>query len=658
MFNKRFFSFIFIVSFLFSTAVFPTDMTAKAQPAAAVMAAPAEFGKLLPTDKSLVTTSRVMLTWEASITPGVKYEYCVFTKQSCPPGQYKSVGSSLNVTVTLKPNTVYYWQVRAYTTSGTYTYANNNTPWKFTTGSAAPSAFVKSSPSNGATNQPTNVTVSWTQSTGLNVNYQVCYDTTNNNTCDNNVWLLAGTATSYNINGLNYDTTYYWQVRAYNGKGTVYANGSLSAFWSFRTQAAPPTPFTKLTPTDGSTGMPLNVSLIWSHSTGANITYQYCIAADPVNNTCKTSNTGWVSTGSSTTAAPAGLEYNKTYYWQVRALTNGSIAAAVEANGGTWWSFNTLITPPTSFTKLLPADDAVDVSRTPNLYWSASTGTGITYEYCLIPGNVPAHPHCVDADFKTNSTNTFVTISPALLNNTPYIWQVRTRDAGNTLVYANDGAEWNFTTLPAPPAWVPPASGFSTPEDPAAPYTAHLDATNPNGKTLIYTLSGRAPAGTFLLSANGDFTFNPEANFNGDVTFSFTIWDGANEPAGPYTATISVTPVNDKPVILPIEDVSVFTGADIFFTIETTDADLAYGDTLTLTLIGTLPTGATFIVSTDPVTHATSGDFDWAGAVWTISHPGPYTFTAKVTDADGAFSEDPFIVAVTSNTVYIPIVRR
>jgi hypothetical protein len=54
---------------------------------------------------------------------------------------------------------------------------------------------------------------------------------------------VTSTATSY-TGTLTYDTTYYWQVTAYNEGAVV----SMSAIGTFRTMEAPPTPVTP-TPT-------------------------------------------------------------------------------------------------------------------------------------------------------------------------------------------------------------------------------------------------------------------------------------------------------------------------------------------------------------------------------------------------------------------------
>ena len=46
-------------------------------------------------------------------------------------------------------------------------------------------------------------------------------------------------STSVGIGGLSPSTTYYWQVRAVNATGTLYANMAPTAYWSFTTGPLP-----------------------------------------------------------------------------------------------------------------------------------------------------------------------------------------------------------------------------------------------------------------------------------------------------------------------------------------------------------------------------------------------------------------------------------
>jgi peptidyl-Asp metalloendopeptidase len=105
----------------------------------------------------------------------------------------------------------------------------------------AASGFNKASPSNGATSQPvTNLGLSWDTSAGA-TQYGVCYDTSDNDTCDSS-WQNKGNVTSTTITGLSNNTTYYWQVRAVNAVGTTYADSS--NWHSFTTTATLPAGWT------------------------------------------------------------------------------------------------------------------------------------------------------------------------------------------------------------------------------------------------------------------------------------------------------------------------------------------------------------------------------------------------------------------------------
>ncbi len=196
-----------------------------------------------------------------------------------------------------------------------------------------PDAFGKSSPADGATDLlPTSVQLVWQSSTPGST-YEYCYDTSDNNTC-NSSWVSTGESNFAELSGLLDGVTFYWQVRAVNPDNTAEtteADGGV--WWSFATRAKPGS-FSKSSPADDSIDLsPISLSLRWGASSSAT-SYEYCFDTSN-NNTC---NTGWTNVGNSLVATISGLDENRTYYWQVRAI---NAVGSTEANAGAWWNFET-----------------------------------------------------------------------------------------------------------------------------------------------------------------------------------------------------------------------------------------------------------------------------------------------------------------------------
>ena len=98
-----------------------------------------------------------------------------------------------------------------------------------------PGAFSKHAPANGSLEVALSPILSWNSSANATM-YEYCYDTTNDGSCTN--WNSTGTNTYAGLWGLLPGTTYYWQVRSWNGTtGPTYAEGSSSSFWRFSTLA-------------------------------------------------------------------------------------------------------------------------------------------------------------------------------------------------------------------------------------------------------------------------------------------------------------------------------------------------------------------------------------------------------------------------------------
>jgi hypothetical protein len=298
--------------------------------------APSQFNKNAPANGTTGTTLAPVLSWNVS-TNTTKYEYCYDTTNDGTCSNWISTGTNTYVGLSgLQQGTAYYWQVRSWNEIYGPTYANGSASayWSFTTVVMSPGAFNKYAPASGSVGVSLTPVLSWTASARA-TKYEYCYDTTNDGTCSN--WISTGTNTYAGLSGLQEGTTYYWQVRAWNGTyGPTYANGSATAYWSFTTVVMNPGAFNKNAPTHGSTGLILTPYLSWTTSARAT-RYEYCY--DTTNDgTCS----NWVSTGTNRSIGLPTLQSSTTYYWQVRSW-NGTYGPAY-ANGSStsFWSFRTL----------------------------------------------------------------------------------------------------------------------------------------------------------------------------------------------------------------------------------------------------------------------------------------------------------------------------
>ena len=141
--------------------------------------------------------------------------------------------------------------------------------------SAPTSSPTLSLPSDGATNQPVNLTLSW--GTVVNAStyaVQVATDPTFATTLYSQ---SNSAATTMPLSSLSNSTTYYWRAGAKNAGGV----SGWSGVWSFTTVIAAPTSSPALSlPSDGATNQPVNLTLSWGTVVNA-ATYAVQVATDP-----------------------------------------------------------------------------------------------------------------------------------------------------------------------------------------------------------------------------------------------------------------------------------------------------------------------------------------------------------------------------------------
>ncbi len=140
----------------------------------------------------------------------------------------------------------------------------------------------------------------------------------------------------------------------------------------------------------------------------------------------------------------------------------------------------------------------------------------------------------------------------------------------------------------------------TTAEETAISFNVLANDTDADNDTLILT----AVSGGVAFSADGTITYTPVLDFNGDFIFNYTVQDSWGDEVN-GTVTITVTPINDAPVLEAIADVNL---AEDFisyaFEVNASDAE---NDTLAYDVVNIAPAimGASFTGSQLTLTSIT-----------------------------------------------------
>ena len=141
---------------------------------------------------------------------------------------------------------------------------------------------------------------------------------------------------------------------------------------------------------------------------------------------------------------------------------------------------------------------------------------------------------------------------------------------------SGDGAD----TAPIDKNAAPAAEDVAVAVDEDNPIAVDLSGADADGDELTYTVASDPAHGT-LSGTAPKLTYTPEADFNGSDTFTYRVNDGQADSAI-ATATITVNPVNDAPVV---EDLAQATGASTPLEITLTAKDVDADDTLTFAVL-------------------------------------------------------------------------
>ncbi len=246
----------------------------------------------------------------------------------------------------------------------------------------------------------------------------------------------------------------------------------------------------------------------------------------------------------------------------------------------------------------------------------------------------------------TDPANGTVTFTPGGVTYTPNANFFGTDTLTYTISDSNNGGTdtatvtINVTGVQDPPNAVDDTA--STDEDTAVVIDVLTNDTDVDGDTLSITSTTIPPNGTVVVNADGTITYTPNADFNGEDTFSYTLSDlqGGTDTA---TVTVTVNAINDPPVA---NDDTATTDEDNAVVIEVlandTDSD---GGTLSIESTTAAANGTVVVNADGTITYTPNADFN-----------GEDTFSYTLSDLQGG--TDTATVTVTVNAVNDPPVAN
>ena len=177
-----------------------------------------------------------------------------------------------------------------------------------------------------------------------------------------------------------------------------------------------------------------------------------------------------------------------------------------------------------------------------------------------------------------------------------------------------------------------------------------VDATDPGGNAVTYTLSG-ADAAKFSIDGNGIISFNAPATAG---TYTVTVTATAGGKSASQNITITVTaPANHAPVITSAATTTVNENQTAAIDVDATDAD---GDTITYSLEGGADAAEMNIDPTNGViTFKTAPDYEAkASYAFTVgAYDGVTTTTQDITITIADVAEGSAPVITTPGTVSV-----
>jgi hypothetical protein len=321
---------------------------------------------------------------------------------------------------------------------------------------------------------------------------------------------------------------------------------------------------------------------------------------------------GITATGASSPIVVTGLTDGMAYTFTVTAASSAGTSVASAASVS--------VTPKTSQTINFTNPGAQTMGSPGSLVATASSGLSV---------------------FISSSTSTVCMIS---LGNLVLISSgtctITAEQAGNTVYAVATSVSHSFTVNPAPneaPVITQGSLINVTMSEDGAPtaFALQLNATDSNSDTLTWSIVTQPDHGSVSVATTGAVSYIPAENYNGADIFTVGVSDG--EYVTNSQVTVTLTAVNDVPIISGVPLTSLNQDVAYSFVPVVTDVDVESSFTYSIT---NKPTWASFNTATGALTGTPS-----AANVGTVSN-----IVVNVSDGTATVSLPAFSIQVNSTT--------
>tara|TARA_R110001599_G_scaffold184627_5_gene378680 strand:- start:127259 stop:132175 length:4917 start_codon:yes stop_codon:yes gene_type:complete len=419
----------------------------------------------------------------------------------------------------------------------------------------------------------------------------------------------------------DYQSVYYWRVKASNSTG----DSDFSTTFSFTVKGEDASVPVPLSPENNSENVSVSPQFIWNNAQGA-VQYEFQLSDEAEFNTTLASDIQ----SDTTTGISVDLNFESSYFWRVRGIG----AASDSSDWSPTMTFSTTPDIPNVPTLISPADGASDQELQTEFRWS-SMQSAENYTIQISESDVFS---IILVD--TTLSDTSLVVENFEYENT-YYWRVK---AGNTAGESEFSTVNSFTVKEAPenaPVVLSALGQISLEEDFEKHFVKSLDSvfTDNESSELSYEIVFNS--GNINASLNTDSLFVSSVQDSNGVN---QVIVKATDTGGLFvydTLTVDVISVNDIPYYENLVDTVSFTDkspGEFNFAGKVKDVETPF-DELTFSA-SVVPDQITLTLDAENGLIELSSD--------TFTGEGLLTFTT--TDSDGDSASVDIILVVTMST--------